>query len=122
MGQNISIFEYSGRMQEAFRRTMNEYGYTVITTFYGDLSIADLFGPDAVRDTYRRVCRDWLDNVQYFTEFVMCLNHKIWEHYDENAESNEMAAVYDELWRAGDDLAREHYHGEDLDYYYQTTD
>lgn len=122
MNNDISLFKYSAIRQEAFRRQMDEFGYTVITTFYGDLSIAELFGADAVRDTYRRVCRDWLDNVKYFTEFVMCLNHKIWEHYDESSDSNPMAALYDELWRAGDTLACEHYTGEDLDYYYQTTD
>ena len=34
-------------------------GYKPITTFYEDLSIADHFGVEAVKDTYKRVFQYW---------------------------------------------------------------
>ena len=35
------------------------FGYTQITTFYSDFSIADNFGIDAVKDTYKRAFKSW---------------------------------------------------------------
>jgi hypothetical protein len=95
-------------------------GYTPITTFYMDFSIADRFGISAIKDTYRR----GLETAKAlghkeFTEFVMVLNWKIWEHYQHN---DAFAELYDDLWRKTDDLARETLQGEELMYYYRTTD
>lgn len=33
---------------------MNVYGYETKTTFWDDFSIAEMFGINAVRDTYKR--------------------------------------------------------------------
>lgn len=95
-------------------------GYKPITTFYEDFSIADRFGYAAVKDTCRR---GWKTaqalGVEYITEFVMVLNWKIWEHY----ESNEpMARLYNDLWMHYHDWAQDNLKGEDLSYYYRTTD
>jgi hypothetical protein len=97
-----------------------ETGYTPITTFYMDFSIADMFGISAVRDTYKR----GLETAQFLgykelTEFVMALNWKIWEHYGANET---LARLYNDLWMKADDFARENLKGEELAYYYQTTD
>lgn len=94
-------------------------GYKPITTFYEDLSIADHYGESAVRDTYKRVFEYWSADVRYITEFVMALNWKIWEHYEHNEK---LARVYDELWRKADEWCCEHLKGDDLSYYYRTTD
>ena len=94
-------------------------GYKPISTFYEDLSIADRFGVAAIKDTYDRVVESWLSDCKMFTEFVMALNWKIWEHY----ESNEVVArVYNDLWEKADILAQETFKGEELAYYYRTTD
>jgi hypothetical protein len=84
------------------------------------LSIAEWYGADSVRDTYKNVMRSWVKDVVYFTEFVMCLNWKIWEQHARGNE--ELALVYDELWRQADELACNTYKDEDADYYYRTTD
>lgn len=94
-------------------------GYTPISTFYEDLSIADNFGVDAITDTYERVVEQWLPDFKMFTEFVMALNWKIWEHYETNER---LARVYNTLWERADLLAQETFKGEELAYFFRTTD
>ena len=95
------------------------FGYKQITTFYEDFSIADKFGKRAIADTYMRAFKGWKDNVQYFTELVMVLNWKIWRWYEEN---NEYAMLYQELWDKARDYALDNFKGDDLAYFYRTTD
>lgn len=96
-----------------------ETGYTPKTTFYMDLGIAEKFGLKAVKDTYRDVFRDWRRNVEFITEFVMALNWKIWEHYGHN---DCLARLYNDLWIQADNWCRDNLTGDDLRYYYRTTD
>lgn len=58
-------------------------------------------------------------NVEYVTELVMVLNHKIWHHYKTNIE---LAKVYNELYDEANDWCWDNLKGEDLDYFYKTTD
>ena len=94
-------------------------GYETKTTFYDDFTIADRFGINAVKDTYNRAFNEWKDNVEYITEFVMVLNHKMWHHYKTNIE---LAKVYNELYDEANEWCWDNLTGEDLDYFYKTTD
>ena len=94
-------------------------GYTQKTTFFEDFSIADNFGVKAIRDTYKRAFASWKDNVEYITEFVMVLNWKIWQWYGKN---DEYAELYNELWETADAWCCENLEGDDLAYFYRTTD
>ena len=94
--------------------------YECQTTFWQDFSIAEIFGVSAIKDTYKRAFREWKGNHIYLTELVMVLNHKIWQHYENGNE--EIARVYDELWREADAYACDNLKGEELSYFYQTTD
>jgi hypothetical protein len=94
-------------------------GYKPIATFYEDFSIADLFGVDAIRDTYKRAMESWKDDYEYLTELVMVLNWKIWEHYEKN---DEYAELYNELWGKADEYATQKLTGDALRYFYETTD
>lgn len=115
-----NLLEYAQREQAGFSRGILEMcGYKTFTTFWGDLTIAEVYGEQAVRETFERVTKDWGQNYKYYTEFVLCLNHKIWRYYKENEP---LARVYDELWRRGDDFARDTFKGEALDYYWEVTD
>jgi hypothetical protein len=97
-----------------------EIGYTPITTFYTDFSIADMFGVSAIKDTYKRGIKTaQFLGYKELTEFVMVLNWKIYEHYQTNQR---FAELYDELWRRAEDFARENLKGEELAYCYRTTD
>ena len=95
-------------------------GYKPQTTYYMDLSIADAFGTDAIIDTYNNVMEniDVLGYV-YLTEFVMALNWKIHEHYGNN---DVYATLYNELWMRADNYAVNTLKGEELTYFYRTTD
>ena len=94
-------------------------GYKQITTFYSDFSIADAFGISAIKDTYKRAFAAWKNDYKYLTELVMVLNWKIWEHYEHN---DAYAELYNELWGKADEYACTHLKGEELSYFYRTTD
>ena len=102
-----------------FKEFMQENGYDLITTFWGDFSIADKYGIAGVKDTYKRAFNEWKDDYKFFTELTLVLNHKIWQHYESNRE---LAALYDRLWREADEYAMNNFKGEELDYYYRVID
>ena len=94
-------------------------GYKPKTTFYEDFSIADCFGISAIKDTYRRAFSSWKKNHIYLTELVMALNWKIWEW---NEKNEYVARVYNDLWEKAREYAETHLKGDELAYYYSTTD
>lgn len=94
-------------------------GYHPITTFYMDFSIADKFGLSAIKDTYKRAMEAWKDDYKYLTELVMVLNWKIWEHYGQNER---FAKLYNDLWKKADKYAQDNLKGDELSYFYRTTD
>lgn len=95
------------------------YNYETKTTFWEDFTIADCFGVSAIRDTFNRAFDEWKSNYVYLTELVMVLNHKIWQHYQTNEK---VAKLYDTLWRKADAYACDNLKGEELTYFYDTTD
>ena len=114
-----NILELAARKQAAFSRGIYQMsGYKTFTTFYADLTIAEAFGPDAVRETCARITKEWAGNYKYFTEFVLCCNHKIWEWYEHNEP---LARVFDECWRAADAIAAK-WTGEAAQHYFDVTD
>ena len=62
------------------------FGYKQITTLFQDFSIADNFGVSAIKDTYKRMFKEYKHQYKELTELVMVLNWKIWEHYETNVE------------------------------------
>lgn len=96
-----------------------EYGDGFSTTFWQDFSIADMYGMDAVRDTYERAMNEWRDQYRYLTDLVMVLNHKIWQHHESNQG---LAQLYNELWMKAEDYALTNLKGDELQYYFRVTD
>lgn len=94
-------------------------GYTPLTTFYMDFSIADRFGVNAILDTYKRAFRCWKDDYKYLTELVMVLNWKIYEHHNKN---DRYEKIYNNLWWDLSEYAEENLKDEELNYYYNTID
>lgn len=101
------------------REVLKVMDYELKTTFYTDFSIADRFGLSAVKDTYNRAFAEWKHDYIYLTELVMVLNWKIWEHYEKNMQ---LAKLYDSLWRKADEYACNNLKGEELRYFFNTTD
>jgi hypothetical protein len=115
-----NILQVAAAHESAWGKFMRENcGYERISTFYSDFTIADYCGGvNAIKDTFNR-SKQWLSNVKMWTELVMVLNHKIWYWYGKN---NELAEVYNELWETAANMAVETFKGDDLSYYYSTTD
>ena len=95
-------------------------GYTPITTFWDDFTIADHFGKDAIQDTYNRAFEAWKGDYKYLTELVMVLNHKIWQHY--HANNMVYSKLYDKLWKKADSYAMNNLKDDELDYFLRVTD
>ena len=115
----MNVLQLAAVRQAQFTAQMADCGYKTFTTFYADMTIAEAYGLDGVRDTYARVCKEWQRNAAYWTEYVLVLNHKIWEHYKSNEP---LGRLYDELWREADRWAVENLKGEELERYYEITD
>lgn len=94
-------------------------GYTPITTFYDDFTIADKFGVNAIQDTFNRAFNEWKSDYKYLTELIMVLSWKSFEYADTNVE---YANLYSELYYKADEYACNNLKDEELKYYYETTD
>lgn len=116
----IDILIYAANKESQFKQEMALLEYECKSTFYADFSIADCYGIDEIRDTYNRCVREWLNNLEVFTELVMVLNHKIWEHYNKN---DEIARLYHYLWNDATNIFYDTYQGNEnaIDYFYKTT-
>lgn len=99
---------------------MNVFGYETKTTFWQDFSIAEMFGAEAIEDTYKRAFREWKTNTEYITELVMVLNWKMWRHAE--AGNDSIGRLYQRLWGSADTWCLNHLKGADLSYYLRTTD
>ena len=94
--------------------------YECQTTFWQDFTIADKFGLEAVKDTYKRAKEEWGDDRIYGTELSMVLNHKCWQHYNDGDTS--LSKLYAELWGEYHDFVLDNWKGEDLKRYLEITD
>lgn len=115
------ILERAAQIEAAWEKMMMEMsGYERKTTFYAGLTIADAFGEKAIKDTYRRVCKSWMDSIEYITEFAICLNHKSWEH----KKREDYCKLYSDLWYEIKDKICEHYKDDEeaISYFYCVTD
>lgn len=90
------------------------------TTFWSDFTIADAFGGNAVKDTFNRAFKEWKNNTEYLTELVIVLNHKIWQHYEQDHDA--LAHLYNDCWAVADEYAMSHLKDEDLKYFLEATD
>lgn len=92
----------------------------VDNTFWQDFTIADHFGINAIKDTYKRAFKEWSDDYKMLTALVMVLNHKIWQHYREKNET--YSKLYNDLWQKANDYAVTHLKDDALAYFYEVTD
>ena len=116
----MNVFQYANKCESWWKAMLSEMtDYQPFTTFFSDLSIAEFYGVNSIKDTYKNVIHSWGKDIKYITEFCMCLNHKIWQLYEQNEH---IAKVYDELWRECCEYIENNFEGEDLSYFYRITD
>lgn len=94
----------------------------VDNTFWMDFTIADVFGVNAIKDTYKRAFKEWKSDYKMLTALVVILNHKIWQHYEATPRRQDLVELYDNLWRQAQDYALTNLKGDELRYYYNITD
>ena len=94
-------------------------GYVPKTTFWQDFSIAERFGKEEIKSTFRRAFDEWKNDHIYLTELVMILNWKLWSWYEQDES---VAKVYNELYEKADQYAIEALKGDELNYFLRTID
>lgn len=129
----MNIFQYAFAMEQGFKNYCSDNGYESFTTFYSDLTIAEVVeGTKGVKETHQNVMKSWLDDIKYITEYCMALNIKSWEmkeHEDKGRSINgynasELGKLYADLYYKCKDEIYKHYKGNQsaLAYFFQTTD
>lgn len=93
--------------------------YECQTTFGEDFSIAEMFGEEAIRYTYKRAKAEWKNDCIYGTELSMILNRKCWYWYEER--NTKLSQLYAGLWEEWHGWVLENWKGEDLGYYLRVT-
>lgn len=95
-------------------------GYKSLTAYWNEFSIAEKSGPERIIALYYEKIEETKNDYKAFTELVLVLNQKLWESYEHN--DNDQARLYEKLWSRAVTHAFDALHGEELDYYIQTTD
>lgn len=96
-----------------------ENGYELKTTFWNDFTIADIFGVEAIEETFNRAFDEWKSKVEYVTELAMVMSWKSCYHYGKNEQ---YMTLYSKLYHKVDDWCLDNFKNDDLTYYIQTTD
>lgn len=97
----------------------NLNGYKPITTLWQDFSLAEQLD-NGVERVFKLAFKDCKSDYKYITELALVLNHKSWQHYKNGNKrvSNLYSRLYDEV----NDYAITTLKGNELTYYFNTTD
>lgn len=94
--------------------------YEFKTTFWMDFTIADKFGIEAVKDTFKRAFSEWKTDYIYLTELTLVINWKCWEHYEKN--NIEISKLYSEYYYQLREYGLDNLKGKELTYFIKTLD
>lgn len=95
-------------------------GYETKTTFYKDFTIAEAFGDEAIKDTFKRAFNEWKDNTEYATELCLIMNLKCWEWYGK--KNQERAQLYSDYYYQVRAYCLDNYKGKDFEYFWRVID
>lgn len=94
--------------------------YEFKTTFWMDFTIADKFGIEAVKDTFKRAFSEWKTDYIYLTELTLVINWKCWQHYEKN--NIEISKLYSEYYYQLREYCLDNLKGKELEYFIKTLD
>lgn len=125
MNRIKDILVYAATCEKWFEANVEDNGYTRISTFYSDLSIAERYGINAIKITFDNVVEQWKNDYKMFTEFIMSLNLKAWQFSTDtsiNKANMEYSELYSELFYKAQDIAYEVFSDEGKSYLFRMTD
>jgi hypothetical protein len=122
---NVNIID---PLKNSRRNNINNYfnymcevtGYKPITTFWDDFTIADRYGVEGIKDTYKRATREWQNDCKFYTELVMVLNWKCWYHNE--IGNNEYSQLYADFYYEAYEFGLDKFTGDELTYFWSTLD
>lgn len=79
--------------------------------FMQDFRTADLFGANAIEDTFRRAWDEWKENADYFSSMTLTLNHLCWYHHDTGNDG--YCRLYEKLYRKAAGWCYDHFTAKD---------
>ena len=85
-----------------------------------DFTIADKFGIEAVKDTFKRAFSEWKTDYIYLTELTLVINWKCWQHYEQN--NIEISKLYSEYYYQLREYGLDNLKGKELEYFIKTLD
>ena len=94
-------------------------GYKMTTTFFEDFAIAEVFGLDAVEDTFDNAFNNWKLDYVYMTELAIVMSNNSIAKYDDNRE---LAFLYAHLFHKVDNYCLNNFKNDALDFYLRITD
>ena len=122
-------FVYGHWCERNFEANLRE-DYKRKTTYTSDFSIAEwcvpVDGMNAIADTLRNALMNWRDSVEWFTEIMLVVNMKSWEHAARH--NNNYGRMYSDLYYMVRDLYFDWFdeshpkHAEAIEYYYDYVD
>lgn len=118
----MNPFYASGVAQANFEANIHylQPDYNVVSTFAGDFAIADVYGLDAIRDTFNRSFNNYKEDIYMMTEMCLVLNWAIWRYFELNQLG--ISKLYNELWQKCDAWCMEHFTGDELQFFLSVTD
>lgn len=100
--------------------------YEKETGFKFETNVRELFSEAeaddnvSIEELYRKLFREWRNDVKLVAELSMCMNRKIREHHREGDEH--LTELYNDLWMRVHNYALDVFTWEDGAYYFKTTD
>lgn len=88
-------------------------------TFHQDFAIAEVFGMDAVKDTFNRAFNEWKTNYKMLTALVIVMNERCWGWYQRN---NALSKLYSDYYYQAREYALDNLKDDEFDYYFELTD
>lgn len=117
------VDSYACSEQAWFCKQMAEIGaYKPTSNSFAELSVAELFGDEAIRIAFNKLSELYLSDYKKYTDLVMAVNWKAWEWEGRNDAA--YSKFYSLLYYEADERFWQHFEHDDVakNYYFQTTD
>lgn len=101
-------------------RLEQDTGFKFETNVWELFTEAEQMDDVDIEELYRKLFRERRNDVKLVAELSMCMNRKLWEHYEKKEEN--LAELYNMLRMRVDEYAKDVFIWEDGAYYFRITD